>query len=221
MSNRKKAEKWFIEQITKLDPDSPNIKMYEEFFKDLSDKEFDKLMKDIEDGVVVLPYYSTNLSKKPMDISKILKLADDLGINFFQRIWLTDPVTGTKYLTPHEYLVIDLPIRRQQQHLVKGKSVVENSKYTDPLTGQPTGPSRSSRLSLPEIMILESAGHLSMIEELMKVRGGDNLAYREARRLMIEQGTYNLETIEELQSRPSSTETLKAFLFGMHIDNNL
>lgn len=221
MSNRKKAEKWFIDQITKIDPESPNIKMYQEFFKEMSDREFDKLMTRIEEGEVILPYFSSNLSKKPMSMQRILAVADDLGINFFQRIWLTDPVTEVRYLTPHEYLVVDLPIRRQQQHLVKGKSVVENSKYTDPLTGQPTGPSRSSRLSLPEIMILESAGLYSMIEELMKVRGGDNTAYREARRLIIEQGTYHLENIEALESRPTSTETLKAFLFGMHVDNNL
>ncbi len=221
MSNRKKAEKWFIDQISKLDPDSKNIAMYKEYFATLSDKQFDNLMKDLKEETKVLPYFVSNLGDQIMDIKKILALADEIGIDFFQRIWITDHKTGTRYLTPEKYLVIDVPVRRQQQHLVKGKSTVENSKYTDPLTGQATGISRSSRLSLPEIMILESSGHVSAIEEFIKVRGGDNAAYREARRLTMEKGGYNLEEIEALGTRPTSTETLRAFLFGMHIDNNL
>jgi hypothetical protein len=221
MSNRKKATQFFIDYITKLDAKSKNIEMYKEYFNGISDKEFDNLMKQIENDETILPYYVTNLGEQVMEISKILKVADELGIDFFQRIWLTDALTGVRYLTPHKYMVLDLPVKRQKQHLIKGKSTVENSKFSDPLTGQATGPSRSSRLSLPEVMILESSGHKSAIEEFMKVRGGDNIAYREARRLTIEQGGYNLETIDALNSRPTSTETLKAYFFGMHIDNNL
>lgn len=221
MANRKKATEWFIEKISSLNPNSPNIKMYNEFFASLSDKEFDNLMGRLEKGEVILPYFVSNITDEVMRMDKILKLADDLKIDFFQRIWITDPATGVRYLTPQKYMVLDLPIRRQQQHLVKGKSLVENSKYTDPTTGQATGPSRTSKISFPEIMILESAGHLKSIEEMIKVRGGDNVAFREAKRLTVEQGGYNLSTIEELNTRPTSTETLKAFFFGMHINNNL
>ena len=221
MGNRKKATEWFIEKISKLNPTSPNVKMYEDFFASLSDKEFDQLMNKMEKGEIILPYFVSNLTKEVIKMQKILALGDELGINFFQRIWINDPISGAKYLTPEKYLVIDIPIRRQQQHLVKGKSVVENSKYTDPTTGQATGPSRTSRVSLPEIMVLESAGHLSALEEMLKVRGGDSKAFREARRLTIEQGGYNLAAVEQLDSRPTSTETLRAFFFGMHIGNNL
>ena len=221
MANRKKATEWFIEMVRKLNPDSDNVKMYEDLFGSMSDREFDALMTRIEKGETILPYFTSNLSKTVMRIDDILKVGDELGIDFFQRIWIVDPKTKVKYLTPKKYLIVDLAVRRQQQHLVKGKSLAENSKYTDPLTGQATGPSRTSRLSLPEIMILESSGHHTSIEEMIKVRGGDNVAHRESRRLTVEQGGYDLDTIEELDSRPTSTETLKAFLFGMHIDNNL
>lgn len=221
MGNRKKATEWFIEKISKLNPNSPNVKMYVDFFASLSDKEFDQLMNKMEKGDIILPYFVSNLAEEVIKMQKILALGDELGIEFFQRVWINDPVSNTKYLTPEKYLLIDIPIRRQQQHLVKGKSLVENSKYTDPTTGQATGPSRTSRVSLPEVMVLESAGHLSALEEMMKVRGGDSKAFREARRLTIEQGGYNLAAIEQLDSRPTSTETLRAFFFGMHINNNL
>lgn len=221
MGNRKGATEYFIGKIKKLNPTSSNVKMYEEFFAGLSDKEFDELMGKLERKEVILPYFVSNLNEEIMRIEKIMALGDDLGIEFFQRIWLTDPVSGVRYLTPEKYLLLDLPIRRQQQHLIKGKSVVENSKFTDPLTGQAIGASRSSRVSLPELMIMESAGHYEAIEELIKVRGGDAAAFRESRRLMVEQGGYNLDTIREMDTKPTSSETLKAFLFGMHIENNL
>ena len=221
MGNRKGATEFFIEKIKKLNPNSSNVKMYEDFFAACSDKEFDELMGKLERGEVILPYFVSNLNKEIIRMDKILALGDELGIDFFQRIWVTDSVSGVRFLTPEKYLVIDMPIRRQQQHLVKGKSVVESSKFTDPLSGQAVGASRSSRISLPELMIMESSGHIDAIEELIKVRGGDIAAFREARRLTVEQGGYNLDAIASLNSRPTSTETLKAFFFGMHIDNNL
>lgn len=221
MSNRAKATEWFISHLKVLDPDSPNIEMYETFFKSLKDKEFDALMKRLESGETVLPYYQSNLSKSPLTVKKILKLGDKLGIDFFQRLYMTDPVTGARYLTPHKYMIVDLPVRRQQEHVMKKKSVATHSKFTDTWTGQAMGVSATSKISLPELMILESSGHVKAIEELIKVRGGDPIAFRESRQRLINQGRYNLKEIEDLNSRPTSTETLGTLLKSMHIDNNV
>ena len=221
MSNKQKAIDNFLSIIAIALPGSPNLEILRNRFEKMSEKEFAKMIEQIENDELIIPVTVSNLGDEVVKLENILKAGDKLGVKWFERIWIHDPVTGVKYLTPHEYLLLDLPIRRQQQHLVKGKSVVENSKYTDPLSGQATGPSRSSRLSLPEVMILESAGHLKSIEEMMKVRGGDNVAYRESKRIISEQGAYNLSTLEQLKSRPTSVESLRAFLFAMHIDNNL
>lgn len=221
MSNRKKATDWFIGQLKALAPKSPNIAMYEEFFKGLTDKAFGELMVKLEAGEAVLPYYQSNLSKDVLTINQILKVADGLGINFFKRIWMVDPVTGARYLTNEKYFIVDLPIRRQQEHVTKKKSVAENSKFTDAWTGQAMGPSAASKISLIELMILEAAGHDKAIEELIKVRGGDIAAFRESRRKLATQGSYNLKEIEDMNTRPTSSETLSTLLKGMHIDNNV
>ena len=221
MANRKKATEWFIAQLKELGTNSPNIAMYEEYFKGLSDDAFDKLMQRLASGETILPYYQSNLSKNKLTMDKILKLGDKLKINFFQRLWLTDPVTNVRYLSPHKYLILDIPIRRQQEHVTKKKSVAEHSKFTDAWTGQPMGVSAASKISLPELMILESSGHEKAIEELIKVRGGDVIAFRESRQKLIEQGGFNLKDIEDLGTRPTSTETLGTLLKSMHIDNNV
>lgn len=220
MKNRKLAESEFLKRIKAISTNDDNYNMYVEYFKSLSDAAFDKMVSKLEQGDI-LPYYSANMGKNPVDITKVLKVGDSLGIDFFERIWMTDSLTGTRYLSADKYMIVDLPIRRQAQHLTKGKSVTENSRYVDELTGQPTGPSRTSRMSLPEIMILESAGHDSSIKELIKTRGGDNEAFRASRRQLMDTGEYSLDVMDQLNSRPSSTESLRAFLLGMHIDNNV
>jgi len=219
--SRAAATKFFIDKIDSIQPGNDNVEMYKTYFKGLSDKAFSTLMDKLESGEETLPFYIPPLKGKPLSIQTLLNVGDSLGIDFFQQLWLTDSITGVKYLTTQKYLILDIPVRRQSQHLMKGKSVSLNSKYTDNLTGQATGVSRSSRISLPEIMSLESAGHVKSIEEMIKVRGGDPVALRKAKRLLIDRGYYNLDEIAELGTRPISTETTRAFLLAMHLDNNI
>lgn len=221
MANRKKATDWFINKINEILPDNKNVEMYKTYLEGLSNKAFENLMDKLESGESILPFYLSNLNNKRLKVNNLLKVGDGLGIDFFQQIWLVDELTGVKYLTPNRYLILDLPIRRQIQHLIKKKSVPINSKFTDSLTGQVTGVSKSSRLSLPEIMILESAGHLKSIEEFIKVRGGDITAIQKSKRSLVDTGEYNLHEIEELGTRPTSTDTVRAYLLAAHLDNNI
>ena len=199
MKNRKKAESVFLARISKLAKNQVNTEMYKKFFASLSDAGFAKLIKDISEGVV-LPFYSANMGDVPIEIKDVFAVGDDLGINFFERLWITDPVTGVKYLSTEEYMVIDMAVRRQRQHLVKGKSVNVDDRHTDSMTGQAmgNGVSRTSRLSLPEITILSAGGHDSTVEELIKVRGGDTAAYRYSKRSTLDTGEYSLKVASEL-----------------------
>lgn len=219
--SRKKATNWFLNKINAILDNNKNVEMYKLYFASLSDKEFATLMGKLESGEVILPFYLSVLSKKKLTLKNLFIVADSLGLELFQKLWLVDEETGLKYLTYDTYLLARLPIRRQSQHLEKGKSVNKNSKFVDNLTGQGTGVSRVSRLSLPEIINLEAAGHVKGIEELMKVRGGDTEALRLAKRELVDNGEYSLKTIEELNSRPISTDTVRSILLAMHLDNNI
>ena len=219
--NRKEAIGLFLKILDKLEKGNKNIKIYEEKLNSLSDVDFDNLMKKMLDREVVLPYYASNLVDKDVTIKNALAVGKELGIKSFQRLWLTDHLTGVKFLTPLAYKVMYSVVRRQSQHVTKGKSVVDSSKYIDSLTGQPAGASKSSRLSLPEIINLDSVGLHKSIEELINVRGGNELGFRLAKRNIINNGKYSLKSIEGLGTRPTSTETLKSFLLGQHFKSNL
>jgi hypothetical protein len=218
MSNKAEVVKWFIDHLREIQPDSKNIEMYEQHFSEMSEEDFRILMQE---STITLPWYAANLVDESVDIERAMKVGESLGINFFQQLWMTDTVTGVKYLTPEQYLILTLIVRRQSQHLTKGLSVTENANSTDTLTGAATGKSTASQLSLPEIVNLDAMGLHHNLDELTNVMGGNIDGNKFAKRQLIETGDYSLKEVKALDSRPTVVDTLSDFLTAMHFKNNL
>ena len=138
MANRKAAETFILDFMDKILPGGENRALYEALFKDMSDRDFDKLMQDIKNGFV-LPIIAPNLNDAKLDTTRNVKLAKELGHSFFENIVLTDSDTGETYTTPHKYMVVDMPVRRQSQLLDKKMSTPSNNNVVDELTGQANG----------------------------------------------------------------------------------
>lgn len=221
MSNRKAATKELLKYIDKLLPGGENVKIYEEQLAKLTDAQFDAYMTKLESGEETLFLVAPNLSKNRLSVDRNLEIAKELNHNFFERLWLTDPHTGTTYLTPVPYLVVDLPLRRQAQLLNKKISIPDNNSHIDEMTGQATGPSKGSKLSFPELQTLYAQGLDRTIEELIKFRGGDTEAFRQMNAEMIDKGSVSLDALIDKGTRVKSTETLNILLKAMHFDNNL
>lgn len=220
MGNREAATKEILKWVEELLPGGGNKEIYEKALAKMTNAQFDEYMEKLESGEEVLSLTVPNLSKKRLSVERNLKVAKKLGHNFFQRLWLTDPHSGTTYLTPIPYLVVDLPLRRQAQLLTKKISIPESSDTADVLTGQATGPSKGASLSFPELQTLHAQGLEKTIEELIKFRGGDEDAYRAMNKELIDKGSVSLDNIQT-NSRVKSTETLSTFLKAAHIQNNL
>ena len=220
MANRKAAQAFILEYMDRILPGGENKALYEELFASMSDKDFDKLMAKIKEGFV-LPIIAPNLNEAKLDTSRNLKIAKELGHSFFEQIVLTDNDTGEEYTTPHKYMVVDMPVRRQSQLLDKNMSTPANNSVVDELTGQPTGVSKGAALSFPELGVLLSIGVDSAIEELIKLRGGDEVAFNAMNRQIMETGEADIDSIKTLGSKVKSTETLSSLLTGMHLRNNL
>lgn len=221
MAKRKDKEQFFLNHLEEMVPGTDNVQRYKEYFKTLNDKQFDDLMKKMATGEVVLPFYVPNMSNVEISTERLIKAAKKLGANPIQRYTLDDPATGIRIKTTKAFPILPIRVRRQQQHMEKKRSIAENTKYTDPLTGQVVGVSKASSLSLPETMIMQSGGWNKGLEEMLKVRGGDLTAYRQAKQDIIATGGYRLEAMENLGSRATSTDTFKAILFAMMFENNL
>lgn len=221
MSNRKAATAECLKWIDKMVPGGKAVKDMEAVLNSLTDEQFDEYMQKLDSEEEVISLAIPNLGEDRIDLERMLDLGKELDHEFFEQLWLTDAKTGVTYLTPEKYLVVDLPLRRQQQLLSKKISIPENNRHVDEMTGQVTGDSKGASLSLPELQILRSQGLDRPVLEMIKVRGGDLKAFRAANRQIIETGGASIDSLMSAGTKVKSTETLSTLLKGMHIANNL
>ena len=224
--NRKKAEAVILTYIGKLLPESgkgatSNQQIYERLFAAMSDKQFDEFITRLEQGEIRLAIIAPNLTEHKLSVERNLDLAEELGHEFFERVWIDQGNEVPPYLSVVPYLIVDLPLRRQAQLLVKKISIPEDNKSVDDFTGQPTGKSKGSKISYPELQVLTALNLEQNIVEMMKYRGGDVKGFDAMNNAISKTGGVSLDNIEQLGTTVRSTETLNAFLTAMHISNSL
>lgn len=221
MSNRKKTTDEIVMWLEKMLPGSDAGKDTRALLDAMTDELFESYIDALENEDEYVSLAVPNLDDHKLEMENLLAVAGELGHDPWQHLKLTDPATGVVYLTPEKYLVIDLPLRRQQQSLSKKISIPDNNRHVDELTGQPAGDSKGASLSYPEVQVLRSQSLVNTIVELIKVRGGDEKAMRAANRSIIETGGVRLEPLMQLGTRVKSTENLGILLKGMHLDNDV
>lgn len=228
-AKRKKVEAFIIENVNKILPgDDSNEKNLKLMFGEMNDEEFEAYIRKLGPSKTpeeiaqreFIPIIVPNFAKVRVSIARNYQIARDLGRSLEHRLVMTDGPTGIQYVTPHLYPVLDLPVRRQAQTVVKKRSIPEHHQRTDDLTGQPTSMSKGSRISSPELSSLLSRRLDHTVMEFANVRGGNEAAYREFKRLLIENGEVDLEQLEGL-GIVKSTKTLSAFFNSMMIGNNI
>lgn len=220
-SKRMRTEEFILEMIEKLAPGGANKKIYKDYFDGLSDAEFHQYMLDLESGKKFLTVVAPNLSDVNISTANNLKLAKELGHDFFQRVWIGKRGSIPEHLTPVKHLVVDLPLRRASQMLTKKLKVPENNKVVDALTGQPTGESKGSKISYHELRVLSAMQLDNTTIELMKYRGGDVRGYSAMNGMINRYGKASLKTLANYASGVESTRTLKTLLTSAHIKSTL
>lgn len=216
---RKKITEYLLTHLKMLEPGGTNAARYEQLLSAMSDEEFSEYMDALATGKVQLHIFTPNL-KVVLKVEDILKTAKSVQVDLCQRVWLTDKVTGKKYLSVHAYPILQLPIRRVKQYLLHKISVPTSDKTIDALTGQVTGDDRSSSISQVELQALYARGLKNVILEFAKVRGGDVHAYSNFKLQMEETGEASLDNLEQGTINRSAV-IASVFLKGMHLDNNL
>lgn len=218
-SKRKAVETKILKVVKTMDPSGTNHTRYKEMFSKMSDKEFHKLMEDMRDGKAHLYMLFPNMEVQ-MKMDSFLKAADLIGLAITERLRRFDSLTGKTYVTPHEYLLLDLPVRRARQFL-KGKSAMsESNTRVDALTGQVVKPDRASALSYIEMQLLYSKGLDRTITEFSKVRGGDIVGGAQFNQQLDEAGQASLNAISEGTVTQSSITTA-TLLTSLMFDHNL
>lgn len=230
MASRQEVTKFIVDSIAGIIPgDNFNADLTKQRLDAMSDAEFDQYIRSLarpandEDLVhqEILPFVSPNLKDPRVTMDNLMKVADGIGYQFFEQLWLTDPHTGMTYLTPQKYLTLHMTIRRQAQMLTKKSSIPADARHVDEMSGQVTGKSKGSKISFPELQAQLSHGLEHTLIEEIKVRGGDRVAQGEFERQLIEHGEVSIEDVTESGSLTQSTSTVAILYRGMMIDNNL
>lgn len=221
MANRKKAEALILQYVNEIEPTGYNAKCYEKIFAEMSDKDFHEYMKDLRDGKKTLVMFKPMYEAKGITVENNLELGEKYGLNFFERLKFTDNPNEPDHITPIEYMVVDLPWRKQSQTAAKKISVPDNNKTIDQLTFQPTGASKGSKVSFPELQVMIGMGLDESIKELTQVRGGDRGSFSAYNAMFARYGNVSLKSIDQYATGVESTRTLKTYLACMHITSTL
>jgi hypothetical protein len=222
MLNRASATGKLLQRMKELDTSGRHYEFYNDVLPKMSNEEFKLFIDGIVSGknplFVNVPNYDEVTG---ITVDNNIEMAKRMGYDFYQRIWVTDPVTGVEFLTPLKHLVYDSTVCRQTQTIDDKISVPKNNKSIDNTTGQPAGDSRSAQCSGPEFMILNSVGLEAPIMELMKYRGGDNVSRRYTENMIIKTGAASMYATPGASLRPTrSVKTLSIILNGMGFANN-
>ncbi len=219
--NRKAAEDFIVSNIMRITGDSYNRDRYIKYFQSLSDKEFEDYINDLETGDKFLTVQVPNFSDSKLSVENNIKIANSLKYSFFQRLWIGPTAGMPRYLSPVEYLVIDLPLRRVSQMLIKKISTAEHSRSIDTYSGQVAGDSKTSKISYPELQLAATLNLDNSLVELIKYRGGDIRGGFALDAMLKKYGTASMATLGKYSSGVESTKTLKIFLNCCHLKSTL
>ncbi len=202
-----------------IDPSGKNTERILAELTAMTDKEFDAFIEALEKGDDQFTVEMPNMVLK-MDMRKLYKAAEGLGLEIFEHLDLIDRGNGMKYRTEHKYAVLCLPIRRTQQFIEKKMSLPDGRLQIDHMTGQVSGAAESSGFGKEEIQILDNRGLHNSLAELLLIRGGNPEAFSNFSHELEETGAANLDTTDPNQ-RTRVAKVLGVFLRAIHFDNTL
>jgi hypothetical protein len=220
--NRQAAEKELLYCIDAILPGSPNTQIYKDILKGMPDNEFDRWITELESGERYLAIIAPELADITLSVERNLDLGEEWGHKFFERVWM-DPQNGAPaYLSNDPYLVVDLPMKRQAQFLIKKISIPEDNRSIDTFTGQPTGKSKGSKISWPELQILAALGGFDeTISEFFKFRGGDLQGFNAMNDMIYRTGGVSLNAVGSLGTKVKAVQSLSTLLTSSHLTNTL
>lgn len=219
--NRQAAHNTAIAYIAKLTPGSGNAERYEKILSSMSDAEFDRYIQGLKSKDKILYVTEPIYGKKTISVENNLKLAEQLGYSFFQKLWIGGTGNSPTYQTPNTYLVLDVPVRRASQILTKKRSIPKNMRVVDSLTGQPTGESKGAKISYPELQVAAAMGLEKNMIELMKYRGGDTRGGAALSGMLTKFGKVSLDTLKPYASGVESTKLLNTYLLAAMLKSTL
>lgn len=221
--NRAKAEQQILELMKDIDKSGHNVEEWKKILKGMSDKDFEDYMKGILNGDMSLVVFAPHYGNSGITTDNNIKVAKKYNIKMFEKLIYEGNPNVPDHKTNIEFLVIDLPIRRQSQNIIsKANNPPTNLSYTstiDETVYQPTGDSKGAKISYPELNVLmgmstDEAPLDDVIEEVFMVRGGDKGSLKAYEASMLRYGSVDLKAIKPYSTGVASTQYLKTIFLA-------
>jgi len=221
---RKKFQDEWLSFLAEMGADKAQIKMNADKFALMDDDSFKELVRNTREAGMTFPLLTFNMvdeEDEGEDHETVMAIGEKYGIVWFENLVLTDAITGETSVTPNKYVILEVSVRRLVQHMYKKRSVSENEYTKDRLTGQVTGDSKASSISKTELGILAAKSLDATALEGIKARAGDDEAWANMIEQIAATGEVSLDPILELDSRPTSLNTMNSFFAGMMLKSTL
>lgn len=212
MSNRKAYESLVTSEIWNITKSKENVKFYMDLFASMDDAQFDQFVKDVDSEKkrlsVVIPPDNTTLVRK----EEVMEVAEKYGHKFTEKLWVQGQADRPDFLTPVEFLILLIPLRRASQLLSKKISVPPHTRVRDTLTGQVTGESKGATISGTEIQLHAGMGTVKSAEEMAKWRGGDLRGEAAMTAMLSKYGRASQAVLQQFASGVQVNTALRTFL---------
>lgn len=216
-AKRKKIEEHLFSFIGKIS-DQYNVLIYKSRFANMSDEEFTQFMEDLKNKKINLAVVQPTGRKNTVTVEKCMNLSVEMNVKILDNVVYK---TDTPYIANFETAILRLPIKRTVQILSSKIGVPKDNKTIDSTTGQPVGKSKGAKITLPELQLLDAIGLNESLIELMKIRGGDQGAYRAYTASLENYGMASQEVINRYSTGVVSSKTLQSIYNSMLLDINL
>lgn len=217
MSSKTKVIPIITKYLMGVDPSGFNLDFYKKHHFSWPESKFKEWVEQLRDGKAHIVVYAPADSKVKLSFKRNLAFAEKNNIPIYERLWFEGNGEVPSFLTPVKYMVFPCSVRRQSQMLTKKISVPDNMKSINPLTAQPTGPSQSAKISLPESQLLSASGLEKSLIELLGPRGGDTSANAALKGMIVKTGKASLSVVKAFSSGVEVNKYMKAIFAGAHI----
>lgn len=217
------AEKKIIDFLLDVDKSGFNANIYKELFEKMSDKEFDKFMRDIlnDEETLCIEVDQNKPGEGYPTVNEIKNLADKYNIQLEEYVYFPhkNPEKPERPLRTYSKVPIIMVTIRRLQQIADNKNAASNdTSVVNLLTGQVTGKSKAAAISNMETISLLSINNLNSIKEFLGPRSDDPVAKAQMLENINLTGKFYLKDVTTRFDNKQSIKTLISFFRGAGLE---
>lgn len=221
--NRAYIEKLIYDTFDAIDPTGRNGNKYRALYADMSDKEFEKAMKDFlkndsENFILDVVEFESDLKMENCE-----KAAKVLGIPLMEYVYMPHlTMDKSRVIASKEKCLVGyINVKRTQQLLHKKNGLSVSNERRSALTGQAVQKDKNARDSDIEASMLVALGADKILQELHGPRADDMVMKRQMNQEIATKGYVMLDELDNLPTNKVTLNTVNTYLLGMGLKSDL